>query len=91
MPHQIRTQFQADQLEEEMLRQNGGVHGYSLIRLAQRNKMMKNAKGFSEKKINEGAQNTLDIGYSSRLIKQRNESLENVKNLRDGHFDHDNS
>lgn len=51
---------------------------------------MKHAKGFSEKKIIEGAPNTLDIGYSSRVIKQRNESLENMKNLRDGQGDHDN-
>lgn len=91
VPHQIRTQFQADQLEEEMLRQNGGVHGYSLIKLIQRN----NNGGFkqqsaanpkagqyhTEKKVMEGAGtafNNLDIGYVSRKSKPRNESRENL-------------
>ena len=52
---------------------------------------MRNVKGFSEKKINEG---NLDIGYSNRIVnKPRNESLDNKKHLRDhgGHAgDHDN-
>jgi len=70
VPHQIRTHFQPDQLEEEMLRQNGGVHGYSLIKLQQRSNKIKTSKtsrhdlSQTEKKTTEMTANHLDIDYA---------------------------